>query len=285
MIAIFIANLLFSTIFTSVYCSGVIVPSYPVVQNRPSVQKQTTEIFYERRSDDDFVQRSSRLAFIRKVYAVFLTQMATTVAVTGTIMSNHDLAYFLLSSARKWLIGSALCSYAVLIGLVGSSRIRHEFPINVILLGFYTLLQSITVGIFSLFFDPKLFCLGTVHTLAAFSAITIYSFQPNPKLDLTSRGTVLLTSLFAVAVGSMLGIFFKMPLLDNLLSAALAVIFASYIAYDTQMIVGGKHHKHAYGKNEYILAALNLYQDVINLFLQIMKLLHRTSSSQSQDEL
>lgn len=283
MVATLLIMILFFNALTYVSCSGVMVPSYSV-QNKPaSVQKSTrTEISYQRRSDDDFVQRSSRLAFTRKVYAIFLSQMATTVAVTGIIMNNHDLAYFLLSSAQKWMVGSAICSYAVLFALIGNSRIRLQFPINVILLGIYTILQSITIGMFSLFFDPKLFCLGSVHTLVAFAAITLYSFQPNPKLDLTSKGAVLLTSLFAVTVGSFLGIFFKMPLLDNLLSAALAIIFASYIAYDTQMIVGGKHHKHAYGKDEYILAALNLYQDVINLFMQIMKLLRRTASTEDE---
>lgn len=74
-------------------------------------------------------------------------------------------------------------------------------------------------------------------------------------------------------VGIVLNFFLKMPLIDNIISGALAVLFASYMAFDTQKIVGGKHHKYSYSQKEYILAALNLYQDVINFFMQIMSIL------------
>ena len=64
-----------------------------------------------------------------------------------------------------------------------------------------------------------------------------------------------------------------MPLVDNLLAGLLAVLFAVYIMHDTQKIIGGKHHKHSYSQKEYILAALNLYQDVINFFIQMLTIL------------
>ena len=65
-----------------------------------------------------------------------------------------------------------------------------------------------------------------------------------------------------------------MPMVDNLMSGLMAIVFAGYIAYDTQMIVGGKS-KRQYSSDDYILAALNLYQDAISLYIQIMKLLAR----------
>lgn len=119
-------------------------------------------------------------------------------------------------------------------------------------------------------------CLGTVHTLMAFVALTLYSLDPR-SADLTVLGNVLLTSLTSLTVGVLLNIFFRMPLLDNLISGALAVLSAAYIAYDTKMIVGGRHHKYAYDEKEYILAAMNLYQDVLQLFVQILKILHKLS--------
>ena len=60
-----------------------------------------------------------------------------------------------------------------------------------------------------------------------------------------------------------------------LISGGSAAICAAYIAYDTQLIVGGKHKKRSYNAKEYILASLGLYQDVISLFLQIVSLLDR----------
>ena len=48
-----------------------------------------------------------------------------------------------------------------------------------------------------------------------------------------------------------------------------ALIFSLYIVYDTQLMMGGKH-KYALSPEEYIFAALNIYLDVINLFLYIL---------------
>ena len=48
-----------------------------------------------------------------------------------------------------------------------------------------------------------------------------------------------------------------------------ALIFSLYIIYDTQLMMGGKH-KYALDPEEYVFASLNIYLDVINLFLYIL---------------
>ena len=48
-----------------------------------------------------------------------------------------------------------------------------------------------------------------------------------------------------------------------------ALIFSLYIVYDTQMMMGGKH-KYSLSPEEYIFAALNLYLDIINLFMYLL---------------
>lgn len=52
-----------------------------------------------------------------------------------------------------------------------------------------------------------------------------------------------------------------------------AVLFGIYLVFDTQMMLGGKH-KYAISPEEYIFAALNLYLDVVNLFLYILAILN-----------
>ena len=53
--------------------------------------------------------------------------------------------------------------------------------------------------------------------------------------------------------------------------AAGALVFSLYLIYDTQIMMGGKH-KYALSPEEYIFAALNLYLDIINLFLYILSI-------------
>ena len=43
--------------------------------------------------------------------------------------------------------------------------------------------------------------------------------------------------------------------------------------YDTQLIVGGSHRKIQFSEDDYVLASIILYLDVINLFLFILDLL------------
>jgi FtsH-binding integral membrane protein len=199
--------------------------------------------------------------------------MLTTMAVTYKIMADANIARFLYENYQPISIGSLVASTGIVLGLVTNPELRHRPPWNFVLLGLHTLLQSVMVGTFSSLFDPRTVCLGTLHTFAAFTAIALYTLQPNPHFDVTVLGGALLTTLTSLVVGSILGSFFHLPLYDNLLSGALAVVFATYLFHDLQQIVGGKHRKYQYGQKEYILAALNLYQDAIGLYMQVMKLL------------
>lgn len=137
------------------------------------------------------------------------------------------------------------------------------------------MLQSLSLGAFVIFFHPKQVLVGALHTLFALLAITLYSFQPNEKLDLTPFGNMIFTSSVAFLVGSLMQIFLKIPIGQNIMTGIGAALAATYLAYDTQMIVGGTHKKKSYSQKEFILAALNLYQDAVNLFIQIMKLLSK----------
>ena len=232
------------------------------------------EVPYDARTTSDFTTRDSRLGFIRKVYSIFSAQMLTTIVVTAAIMQNDRLRYFLYSN---WpVVGSvaALGSMSSALLLVLSKRLRQTPPLNFLLLGVYTLLQSVLVGVFSSLFDPRIVSLGTMHTLTAFVSLTAWTFL-NPQHDLSVLGNTLLALSCTGSLGLILGHWFNMPLLDNLGSIVMAVVMSVYVAHDTALIAGGKHRKRQYGPKEYILACLNLYQDVIALFMRIVEFLHK----------
>ena len=64
---------------------------------------------------------------------------------------------------------------------------------------------------------------------------------------------------FILMVPSFIVLFYKMIL----------TYFFQYIVFDTQLMLGGKH-KYSLSPEEYIFAALNLYLDIVNLFLFIL---------------
>ena len=53
--------------------------------------------------------------------------------------------------------------------------------------------------------------------------------------------------------------------------------YSFFLIHDTQMIVGGKHRRFQFDKDSYILAAISLYLDIINLFLYIIQILNEES--------
>ena len=72
----------------------------------------------------------------------------------------------------------------------------------------------------------------------------------------------------------MMGLFtFFLPGLQLLYSGAGCLLFSFYLVYDTQLILGGKHKKYQFGVDDYVFAALNLYLDIINLFIYILSIL------------
>ncbi|XP_047534996.1 uncharacterized protein LOC125069520 [Vanessa atalanta] len=69
-----------------------------------------------------------------------------------------------------------------------------------------------------------------------------------------------------------LAIIFRSNILNILYAAAGALIFSLYLVYDTQLMMGGKH-KYSISPEEYIFAALNLYLDIVNIFLFILTII------------
>lgn len=58
--------------------------------------------------------------------------------------------------------------------------------------------------------------------------------------------------------------------LTLLLCAGGVVLFSVYLVFDLQMVMGG--HKYELSADEYVFATLNLYMDIINIFLYILRL-------------
>lgn len=242
--------------------------TFPFKKSSPSV------VEFERRGFREFSNRDSRVAFIRKVYSIFTTQIAATAAVIYLIINDRHVSKFLHQNLEHIQYGGAGVSLLSLLALL-SKTIRLSKPWNFLVLGAFTASNSILLGLLASQFDPKTVLLGGMHTLSVMAAVTLFSFQPKAQWDLTTLGTTLLASLVSLGVGAALNEHFQFPLQDNIISGLSAVLFAVYLAYDTQMVVGGKSTRRQYSSREYILASLNLYTDVINIFADLLRLLGR----------
>eukprot|EP00501_MAST-03F_sp_TOSAG23-6_P001357 GSMAST32.ASY1.ANO1.1409.1 assembled CDS len=104
--------------------------------------------------------------------------------------------------------------------------------------------------------------------------LTLFACQS--KIDFTMHGGILFSCLICLMIfGFICAVFVpshKIGLLNTVYSSLGALLFSCYLVYDIQLIMGGKH-KYALSPDEYVFAAINIYLDIINLFLYILSLL------------
>merc|ERR1719461_2435695 len=123
--------------------------------------------------------------------------------------------------------------------------------------------------------NPKMMCFiifGFIALLfpAITLALTVFAFQT--KIDFTAMGGVLIAVLMCFIIFGLIAAFFPASRTVRLVYASIGcIIFSLYIVYDTQLMVGGSH-KYSLSPEEYVFASLNLYLDIVNLFMYILSI-------------
>lgn len=213
------------------------------------------------------------MGFIRKVYSILTAQLLLTVIVAAPLQTMSP-AWLM---ANQWL---CLVSMAATVGIVCAMtcvpKLFKEFPTNYILLFVFTLFEAVLVGFVSAAYTAGSVVVCALATVFIFLGMTVYAW--NTKSDFTGMGPYLFAALLSligfglvISLLSMFGI--NIPGANLLYGFCGVLIFTFYIVFDTQLIVGEYHgHKHQFGIDDYVFAALNLYLDIINLFLQLLKL-------------
>ena len=102
--------------------------------------------------------------------------------------------------------------------------------------------------------------------------LTIFALQT--KIDFTMCNGILFVLLMCLMIFGIFCAIFPGQIMNVVYASLGAVIFSCYIVVDTQMMMGGKH-KYSLDPEEYVFASLNLYLDIINLFLMILSLVGR----------
>ena len=86
------------------------------------------------------------------------------------------------------------------------------------------------------------------------------------KKDFSFLGKFLFVGLVLLIVASLIGLFFPIPALQLTISAIAVLLFSLYILYDVSNIIHG-------GVTNYVMATINLYLDIYNIFVSLLNLL------------
>jgi len=224
---------------------------------------------------NSFTEKSVRLGFIRKVYSILSVQLVITMAIIGIFTLESVKAYSHVHP-ELWILAMVIM-FVSLITLACCEGVRRKTPHNFIFLGLFTLAEGFMLGTVTARYraDEVLMAVGVCAAITL--ALTIFAFQT--KIDFTAMGGVLIAVLVCFVLFGLIAAFFPASRTLNLVYAGIGtIIFSLYIVYDTQLMVGGSH-KYSLSPEEYVFASLNLYLDIVNLFMYILSIIGNSRSN------
>ncbi|CAN6439635.1 unnamed protein product [Victoria cruziana] len=209
-----------------------------------------------------------RWAFIRKIYSILTLQLLLTVAVCAVIVTVHPIANYLASTTPGLVIYIIVVVLPFII-LIPMYFCRQKHPYNFLLLALFTVSISFLVGLTCAFTSGRVILEAASVTAVLVVSLTLYTFWAASRgHDFQFLGPFLFCSLVALICFGIIRIVFPFGKITNMIYGILGtIIFSGYIIYDTDNLIK------RYSYDDYIWASVNLYLDILNLFLSLINVM------------
>ena len=204
---------------------------------------------------------AERAALVRRTYALVFVSVLCTIAGATFALSQPQL---MQAVAVHPFIATA-CFFAP---LLMANFARNAFPANIALVLLFTFVAGVFISPVLYLYgrtQPGLITQAAILTIGAFGVLTLYAFVS--RRDFSAWGSFFTMGLW-VLIGTMfLNFFFRNPAMDLWLAGMTVIIFGGLLVFDTWRI------RNVYGPDEYVGAAVNIYLDLLNLFLGVLRVL------------
>ncbi|CAH2079141.1 unnamed protein product [Thlaspi arvense] len=206
-----------------------------------------------------------RWAFIRKVYTILSLQVILTVGVSSVVFFVREIPDFITTT--YYGLGVFFVSLLLpLLMLWPLIAFQKKHPINLIILTLFTLSISFAVGLCCSFSKGRIVLEAAILTATMVLGLTVYTFWAVKRgHDFSFLAPFLFGALLIILVFSLIQIFHPLGKLSSMIfSGIAAILFCGYIVYDTNRLIKKLE------QDEYISAAISLYLDIVNLFLNLL---------------
>jgi FtsH-binding integral membrane protein len=204
---------------------------------------------------------TERATLVRRTYGlVFASVFITAGAVVVTqqspelmgMVAQHPIITFLV------MFGSLIMAQ------------RTAPPFNLGLVALFTALEGVFLAPFLAYAEartPGITAQAGMLTLSTFGVLTAYATLS--RRDFSAWGAFFMVGLWVLLASMLLNIFFPTSLGSLWIAGGIVLVFSGLLVFDTWRIVRSGQ----YGPDDYVPAALNIYLDLLNLFLGLMRLL------------
>ncbi|KXS15738.1 UPF0005-domain-containing protein [Gonapodya prolifera JEL478] len=206
-----------------------------------------------------------RRGFIRKVYTILAAQIGFSVLVGAMMMFANG------GSFKHWIAQNVWAFYVSMvvafISLITLTFVKRQTPWNFVVLSVFTFCEAFTIGTAASLYDSRVVLQAVIITFGLFALLTVFTIQS--KYDFSGIGPFLYISLFALIIAGFVQVFLPFNRVADLFIAVIgALVFCGYTIFDTYMILN------RLSPEDYIMAAVELYLDLLNLFLYILRILN-----------
>ena len=222
---------------------------------------------YEEEEIDKEIQQNIREGFIAKVYGILACQLLLLFLIVLLGFINSTFHELLLTSKFIYILTFILFIMCILI-IIFNPSLLQKVPINYIILFIFTFSYSWWIALYTINFSPSIVLISIFLTLVTVATLTIYAQRT--KNDFSVIGGILINSFVLLLSCSLVLIFVDISLFNVIMVFFGLIIFSLYLLFDVQLVIGKGQIK--YGEDDYIFAALNLYIDIIGIFVRILEL-------------
>ena len=204
-----------------------------------------------------------RATLVRRTYGlVFISVIITALGVAFGFTQPA-----LMQAVERHPIITMLAMFAP---LFMAMQARRSFPKNIILTLIFTFIEGIWIAPFLSLAErgsPGIVGQAGLLTLSTFGVLSLYAVVS--KRDFSAWGSFFIVGLWVLIATSLINIFVGSALASIWIAAGTVLVFSGLLVFDTWRIVRSGQ----YGPDDYVPAAVNIYLDLLNLFLAVITLL------------
>ena len=201
--------------------------------------------------------------FISKVYCLLSIQMVATWLMSYLFYANPQITNFVLTETGL-LVASCLFTFVF---LFLSWCYGKCHPWNYLILTGFTLCEAYSVSYVCLFYQSTSIMLAWGLTASIFIGLSAYVVITGKDFHFLGAG--LFSCLWILIIGGLIQIIWlpNNQVLNTSMAVLGAMVASGYILYDTSELVKRME------PDDFVYACMNLYLDIIMLFLRLLELL------------
>ena len=200
------------------------------------------------------VRRTYGLVFISVIVTAFGVAFCLSQPAVFGAVAQHPFITMLAMFAPLWM----------------AMRMRNQFPQNIALTLAFTFVEGIFIAPFLALAEsrtPGIIGQAGILTLTSFGVLSLYAAVS--KRDFSAWGSFFIVGLWVLIATSLLNFFFQSAIASVWIAGATVLVFSGLLVFDTWRILRSGQ----YGPDDYVPAAVNIYLDLLNMFLAIVSLL------------